>query len=329
MIASQIQQAVKALHQGDVVVFPTETVYGVGTDATNFKAVDRLFKVKQRPKDNPVSLHVSDIDMVKRIATVNEHAEKLMSDFWPGALALILNIKEAGSFASNVNNGGQTVGFRMPDNGIFLELSKQFGKPIAGTSANISGQLSSTSLSQVLGYFKNTISAFVDGGLSRIGIESTVIDLTQSIPTIIRSGSITKQQIEKALGVKIAEKKSEIAKKYKHYSVGKYVVAATADEIVSAQHLLAKNKFGVIARNDVIQKLDNKLQERSIILEDGIEEATRQLYNSINDMSSSSFVDGFVIEVRNEDIENRAFNNRVETITQGRKINEIIVHEKV
>jgi L-threonylcarbamoyladenylate synthase len=279
-IQNQIRQAIKALQQGDVIVFPTETVYGVGADSTNYEAIDKLFKIKHRPKDNPVTLHVSDINMVTHVGIVNEYARKLIDDFWPGALTLILNVK-AESIAPNVNAGRKTVGFRMPDNEISALLISKFGHPVAGTSANISGKLSSTSLSQVSEYFKDKISAYIDGGPSKIGIESTVIDLTKNIPTIIRPGSIDKQQIEESLGIEIEEKSSEISKKYKHYSVDKCSVSATADEIIASQQFLNKNKFGVIARNSIIKNLTNEFVGRSIALSEGIDEAMSQLYRSM------------------------------------------------
>ena len=180
-IQLQIDQAIDALAEGEVVVFPTETVYGIGVDSTNYEAVDRLFEVKQRPKDNPVTLHVSDVDMVKAVAYVTDDAQTLMADFWPGALAIILEVKE-NTVSPNVNAGKKTVGFRLPDNDIAKQLIAGLGKPVAGTSANVSGQLSSTSFKQVTEYFQDNVAAFIDGGPSQIGIESTVIDLTTDVP---------------------------------------------------------------------------------------------------------------------------------------------------
>ena len=316
-IQLQIDQAIDALAEGEVVVFPTETVYGIGVDSTNYEAVDRLFEVKQRPKDNPVTLHVSDVDMVKAVAYVTDDAQTLMADFWPGALAIILEVKE-NTVSPNVNAGKKTVGFRLPDNDIAKQLIAGLGKPVAGTSANVSGQLSSTSFKQVTEYFQDNVAAFIDGGPSQIGIESTVIDLTTDVPTIIRPGSITKEQIEQSIGKSIAEKTSDIAQKYAHYTVESDVLYGSAGDILASIDLLKEKNFGVLASESTINQLPAELAEKSLAISDDIQEALSQLYSSIAEMNTHPDINGFVLETRLND--DSAFNNRVISVSQNQAL---------
>ena len=316
-IQLQIDQAIDALAEGEVVVFPTETVYGIGVDSTNYEAVDRLFEVKQRPKDNPVTLHVSDVDMVKAVAYVTDDAQTLMADFWPGALAIILEVKE-NTVSPNVNAGKKTVGFRLPDNDIAKQLIAGLGKPVAGTSANVSGQLSSTSFKQVTEYFQDNVAAFIDGGPSKIGIESTVLDLTTDVPTIIRPGSITKEQIEQSIGKSIAEKTSDIAQKYAHYTVESDVLYGSASDILASIDLLKEKNFGVLASESTINQLPAELAEKSLAISDDIQEALSQLYSSIAEMNTHPDINGFVLETRLND--DSAFNNRVISVAQNQAL---------
>lgn len=316
-IQLQIDQAIDALAEGEVVVFPTETVYGIGVDSTNYEAVDRLFEVKQRPKDNPVTLHVSDVDMVKAVAYVTDDAQTLMADFWPGALAIILEVKE-NTVSPNVNAGKKTVGFRLPDNDIAKQLIAGLGKPVAGTSANVSGQLSSTSFKQVTEYFQDNVAAFIDGGPSQIGIESTVIDLTTDVPTIIRPGSITKEQIEQSIEKSIAEKTSDIAQKYAHYTVESDVLYGSASDILASIDLLKEKNFGVLASESTINQLPAELAEKSLAISDDIQEALSQLYSSIAEMNTHPDINGFVLETRLND--DSAFNNRVISVSQNQAL---------
>ncbi|APZ49790.1 threonylcarbamoyl-AMP synthase [Jeotgalibaca sp. PTS2502] len=316
-IQLQIDQAIDALAEGEVVVFPTETVYGIGVDSTNYEAVDRLFEVKQRPKDNPVTLHVSDVDMVKAVAYVTDDAQTLMADFWPGALAIILEVKE-NTVSPNVNAGKKTVGFRLPDNDIAKQLIAGLGKPVAGTSANVSGQLSSTSFKQVTEYFQDNVAAFIDGGPSQIGIESTVLDLTTDVPTIIRPGSITKEQIERSIGKSITEKTSDIAQKYAHYTVESDVLYGSAGDILASIDLLKEKNFGVLASESTINQLPAELAEKSLAISDDIQEALSQLYRSIAEMNTHPDINGFVLETRLND--DSAFNNRVISVSQNQAL---------
>lgn len=202
-----INEYINALNKGEIIIFPTETVYGVGVDGTNINAIDGLFELKNRSKYKPITLHISNIEMIKERAIINEYAKKLIADFWPGPLTIILNVKR-GKVPPNINNNGNTIGFRMPDDNITREIIEMFGKPIAGTSANVSGCLSSNSFNKINKNFKSKVKYAIDSGTTKIGIESTVIDLTKKNPVIIRLGHVTKYEIECSLSTNIDIKES-------------------------------------------------------------------------------------------------------------------------
>lgn len=193
-------QAVEILKSGGVVAFPTETVYGLGADATNSVAVSKIFEAKGRPADNPLIVHVdSKESAMQYVQNVSEKALHCMDRFWPGALTLILQA-EPGTFASNVTADLSTVGIRVPDHPVALNLLKRVGVPIAAPSANISGKPSPTLAEHVYHDMDGVIPLILDGGATAIGLESTVLDLTSEPPVILRPGKISKEQLEKAIG---------------------------------------------------------------------------------------------------------------------------------
>ncbi|MDG6243465.1 MAG: L-threonylcarbamoyladenylate synthase [Methanolobus sp.] len=235
----QIIEAARILREGGTVAFPTETVYGLGADALNEKAVSRIFEAKGRPADNPLIVHVDSkercMDLVRNVP---EKALLLMDEFWPGPLTLIMERKP---IVPDVTTGGlDTVAVRMPGNEIALELIRQSGKPIAAPSANLSGRPSPTTAGHVLSDLSGRIDAVVDGGEVSIGLESTVVDMTGDIPAILRPGKITKEELELCIGdVRIAyddkvHPESETVRspgmKYTHYSPDSIVI------LVEGQH---------------------------------------------------------------------------------------------
>lgn len=217
----EIDSAVELLKKDETVVFPTETVYGVGANALRKEAIDKIYLAKKRPKDNPLIVHVGSIDQVHEIAQVTDIAQKLMEKYWPGALTLVLNKKEG---VPQVTTAGlPTVCVRMPDNQIAIELINKCGFPLAAPSANISGRPSATTAHHVLQDLKGKVSAVIDGGSSRLGIESTVLDLTRSPAAILRPGNITCEQLREDLeNVVCSDTSSDVVKspgtKYTHYS---------------------------------------------------------------------------------------------------------------
>ena len=200
--ANAISNAAKALKEGHLVAFPTETVYGLGADATNQKAVSRIYSVKGRPTDHPLIVHISSINKLEDwAANVPNYAIKLAREFWPGPMTLILPRKE---IAKDFITGGQNnVGLRVPDQPIALTLLSKFedlgGKGIAAPSANKFGAVSPTTAEAVndeLGELLSSDDLVLNGGPCQIGIESTIIDCTGASPKILRPGAITKEMIE-------------------------------------------------------------------------------------------------------------------------------------
>ena len=205
--ADTISKAAHSLKDGRLVAFPTETVYGLGADATNEKAVSRIYSVKGRPIGHPLIVHISSISKLDKWAkNIPDYAIKLAKEFWPGPMTLILPRTE---LAKNFITGGQNnVGLRVPDQAIALALLKKFddlgGQGVAAPSANRFGAVSPTTaqaVSQELGDYFDSNDAIIDGGQCIVGIESTIIDCTGAAPKILRPGAITEEMIELVLKV--------------------------------------------------------------------------------------------------------------------------------
>ena len=217
-----ISKAARVINAGGLVAFPTETVYGLGADALNPEAVSKIFTAKGRPQDNPLILHVWRISQAYQVVEFNPVAERLMTVFWPGPLTLVLPAKD---IVPSITRGGlPTAAVRMPDNVTALSLIYVANTPIAAPSANISGKPSPTDSETVLKDMDGKIDMIVDGGSVKLGIESTVIDLTDpSRPLMLRPGGMPREVIEKELGMKLEIPDNVTAKRspgtnYRHYA---------------------------------------------------------------------------------------------------------------
>ncbi|HUW64768.1 MAG TPA: L-threonylcarbamoyladenylate synthase [Spirochaetia bacterium] len=194
-----IEAAAALLRRGALVAFPTETVYGLGASALDDRAVARIFTAKGRPADNPLIVHVADPGEVPRVAAdLPEPARVLMEAFWPGPLTLVLPRRE--DVSSLVAAGLPTVAVRMPDHPVALALIRAAGVPVAAPSANLSGRPSPTSGAHVLADLAGRIEALLDAGACALGVESTVLDLTEDIPAILRPGGVTAEELAEVLG---------------------------------------------------------------------------------------------------------------------------------
>lgn len=195
---SHLQQAAEILRSGGTVAFPTETVYGLGADALNPGAVEKIFTAKGRPNDNPLIVHVANQkDIEPLVKEIPELAVPLMEQFWPGPLTLIFSKSD---LVPDVVSGGlDTVGIRIPAHPVALALLKAARIPVAAPSANISGRPSPTSAYHVLKDLTGKIDAVIDGGKASVGLESTVLDITADIPTILRPGGVTLEQLQEVL----------------------------------------------------------------------------------------------------------------------------------
>lgn len=193
-----IRAAAQKIKNGGIVVFPTETVYGVGASAYNPNAVIRIYEIKERPKFDPLIVHISRLGDLKKITTeIDSRCEILIERFWPGPLTLVLN--KSPIVPEIVTAGLDTIAVRMPDHKIALELITESGVPIAAPSANMFGRLSPTIAEHVIKQLGEKVDIIIDGGKTTIGIESTILDMT-SEPTVLRPGGIPIEKIEKFIG---------------------------------------------------------------------------------------------------------------------------------
>ncbi len=193
-----VKDAAEHLRNGEVIGFPTETVYGLGCDARNGEAVKKVFEAKGRPADNPLICHIGDKEQIKDIVSeVTPLAQKLIDSFMPGPITVVM--KKADSISDETTAGLDTVGVRMPSNPAANKFLKYCGVPVAAPSANLSGRPSPTGARSVLEDMDGYIYAVIDGGDSEYGLESTVVDCTGEEPVILRPGAVTKADIDSVL----------------------------------------------------------------------------------------------------------------------------------
>lgn len=232
--------AADLLRTGELVAFPTETVYGLGANALNARAVLSIFEAKGRPADNPLIVHIHDRAQLPELCTVPEKALPLMDAFWPGPLTILFNKKPA--VPSEVTAGLPTVAVRMPSHPVAAAMLKACGLPIAAPSANSSGRPSPTLAAHVLEDMQGKIPLILDGGPCEVGVESTVLDLCHGVPTILRPGGITKEMLESVLHSEVAlagsilrplkpdEKALSPGMRYKHYAPKAVVTLVEGEE---------------------------------------------------------------------------------------------------
>ena len=223
-----VERAARLFSSGELVAFPTETVYGLGANALDREAVLSIFAAKGRPADNPLIVHIWDRSQMEGLCEIPEGAEKLMDAFWPGPLTMLFPRTE--KIPDEVTAGLPTVAIRMPSMPCAREMLRVCGLPIAAPSANRSGRPSPTTAAHVLEDMAGRIPLILDGGPCQVGLESTVLDLTRGDPTILRPGGVTKEMIQEVLGreVKVAgsvlrplkpdEKALSPGMRYKHYA---------------------------------------------------------------------------------------------------------------
>ncbi len=288
----QIKAAAIDLAAGELVAFPTETVYGLGADATNELAVKKVYAAKGRPSDNPLIVHVADVATVKKyVAAFPEKAQKLTAAFWPGSLTLILNLKP-NAFSKTVTGGLTTAAFRNPKNQVTLDLIRALGRPIVGPSANTSGKPSPTTAQHVNHDLNGKIAGIIDDGPTGVGLESTVLDLSGTTPTILRPGAVTKEAIEQVIGsiennhhhVTAEEIPKAPGMKYKHYAPNAQVlVVKEPSEFRAAIAWAAKQElpFGVLATDDILGQSSDVRFKYQFSLGDSLTTASQHLFDGL------------------------------------------------
>ena len=265
----KMEEAAQLIRSGELVAFPTETVYGLGADALNPQASKKIYAAKGRPSDNPLIVHIAKFEDLEEIAKeVPQEAKKLADAFWPGPLTMIVNKNEKVPYETT--GGMDTVAIRMPDHPVALELIRQSGCLIAAPSANTSGRPSPTLAEHVAEDLGGRIPMILDGGEVGIGIESTIIDLTEKIPMILRPGYITKEMLEAVIGTvrtdpgiiaaDSTKKPKAPGMKYRHYAPkanlilidgAKCAVVDKINELTDAMHSEGK-KVGIIGTDETV-----------------------------------------------------------------------------
>ncbi len=276
--------------KGEVVAFPTETVYGLGANALDETAVKKIFEAKGRPSDNPLIVHIASVSQLDQLVTaIPSVAKQLMDQFWPGPLTIILNKKE--SVAKSVTAGLDTVAIRIPDHPIAIELLKLADVPVAAPSANLSGKPSPTSGKHVYHDLKGRIVGILDGGQTGVGLESTVLDCSKEIPVLYRPGGVTIEEIEAVIGkIKVdpsLKSKDEVplspGMKYTHYAPdGTFVLVRDQKQIPV---LLAKAKAEGKRTGVLTTKENVDTYEADVIVSCGsradLASVANQLYESL------------------------------------------------
>jgi len=198
--AAAVSKAATVLHQGGLVAFPTETVYGLGADATCDRAVAAIFEAKARPRFNPLIVHVAGANAARTLAAWSDLADRLATRFWPGPLTMILRRREACGLSRLVSAGGETVAIRVPSHPLAQRLLRVTGLPIAAPSANRAGKISPTTADHVRQSLGAGVATVLDGGACPVGVESTVLDVTGDQPLILRPGGLARADIEAVIG---------------------------------------------------------------------------------------------------------------------------------
>lgn len=331
----KINMAAEIIKQGGTVAFPTETVYGLGANALNEEAIAKIFTAKGRPQDNPLIVHIADIEQLYGLVeSVPERALDLMDRFWPGPLTIIFN--RSSKVPDRITGGLSTVAIRMPQHKIALELIKAAALPIAAPSANTSGRPSPTDSCHVIEDLMGKIDMIIDGGSTGIGVESTVLDISSEIPVILRPGGVTKEDLltifprvefDPAL-----EQNSEIlipkspGQKYRHYSpkakmiIVKGELKDTTDEINKLAEKYTKDgmRVGIMATEQTKESYnaDNVLvvgdRERLITISMNLFKTLRE-FDKLN-------VDIILAEAINEDGLGKAIMNRMRKAAGGNVI---------
>ncbi|MBG9979626.1 L-threonylcarbamoyladenylate synthase [Facklamia lactis] len=322
-----IDRAAQLLQEGELVAFPTETVYGLGARADQASAVAKVFEAKGRPSDNPLIVHIADRQQLEELVEeVSDLAIQLMDHFWPGPLTIIFPLK-SGAVADNVTGGKTTVAIRMPNNALTLELIRKTHLPLVGPSANLSTKPSPTSVEHILADFKGLIAGVLaaETDLTEIGVESTVVYPHDEQVDILRPGMITKSMIEE-LGISanyLSEATQlshlEVASpgvKYSHYSPKQpvvYVASPWTDQEWQEHIGEVSDKIGLLAGEDLVRNLSSHPQVVATYSwgeAEDIRNATRNLYAGLRYLERTNCDKIYVQGLENSE-KASAFINRV------------------
>jgi L-threonylcarbamoyladenylate synthase len=298
-----IKKAQKILENGDLVIFPTETVYGLGGNAINENAIKKIYKIKNRPSNNPLICHFKNINSVEKDFVINDTSYELANKFWPGPLTLILEKKETSNINPLLSNHKKFVGCRIPKHPTAQALLQNLEFPIAAPSANISTKLSSTKIIHLSQKLKDNI-FILDGGKTFFGLESTIINASNNNPKILRLGSITLEVIEKIIPNIVLENYSNFSnlspgQQIKHYSPN-LPLRINVNSVLKDEALL---NFGT---ND----LKSEIMNLNLSTSGNLEEAGKNLYDYLHILDNSQSIGIAVAPVPNHSL-GKTINDRL------------------
>lgn len=294
-----------AIANGELVVFPTETVYGIGTNALDGKACKKIFEAKGRPTDNPLIVHVSDKEMLEEyVKNISEVEEKLIDSFMPGPFTLIMEKKDI--IPNEVTANLNTVAIRMPDNEIANKIIETVGLPIAAPSANVSGRPSGTNLEDIKQELGDKVYALIDGGNTDIGLESTIVKVVNNVPRILRPGKVTAEDIKKVVGsieidehvlgkVDEAEVVESPGMKHKHYAPNTKCILVdieNEDEKVKKISKVLKENAAVIGSSKLallLEKEANYNKENFYNYGDTLEEISKNIFALLRKVDKENY----------------------------------------
>ncbi len=295
---NKVEEAATYIKKGKIVLFPTETVYGIGANALDENAVNKIFKAKGRASDNPLIVHICNMQMLKNLVQdIGKIEEKLINNFWPGPLTIIFNKKEC--IPNNVTAGLETVGIRMPSNEIARKLIELAKLPIAAPSANISGKPSGTKIEDIIEELDGKVDYILDSGMADIGVESTVVRVVDNKVHILRPGKITKEDMQK-LGIDVViekqimeecspnEKVMSPGMKYRHYAPNTKCLLVYSDnekELIEEINKQIKNSSNVLVlgRTNHLEKYNtnNKLD-----MGESLEDISKNIFTLLRKVDS-------------------------------------------
>ena len=305
----EVKSSIKMLKEGKILVVPTDTVYGICSDATNEKAVEKIFRIKNRDKNNPLNILVSSVDMAKKYTkNFNKIAETLANKFWPGALTMVFEKNDL--IPKIVTANKETIGVRIPDNEVTLNIINELSLPIACPSANISGRPSGTVVEDIKSDFKDNVDIYIDCGPSKIGIESTIVKINENSVEILRQGKITKEEI-KALGIKVEECKiKKEDKKRDHYKIKTPSILIYNEDLVRKREKIKSFINGNMQRSIALLGFDEDLKniEENINLKmyslgsiNNLDYAMKNIYNILRKIENANYDVLIVIGIKEQD----------------------------
>ena len=320
---NEIKKQALLLKEGKTVIFPTETVYGLGANALDEEPVNKIYEAKGRPSDNPLIVHIYNKEDINKLAdNISEKAIKVMDAFWPGPITIVLNKKDI--VPKTTSGGLNTVAIRMPAHKIAQALIKESGVPIAAPSANISGRPSPTKGAHVKDEMQGRVSGIILGDDCNYGLESTVLDMTEDTPMILRPGSITKEDLENLIGEVLLdpslEKKEDNKKakapgmKYTHYSPNAevYIVSGDKENVVNEINKKIKENTSNNLKTGVMCLEENKYKYDGFCISLGktLDEVGSNLFGTLIEMDNNNIDIIYSEEFPNEGV-GRAIMNRL------------------